>query len=73
MTQYPCHCCEKLIFDSPPDGDFSICPICGWEDDPVQSSDPDFAGGANQLSLNQARAAWKLRLKMVGTKSKTHP
>ncbi|MDU7200952.1 MAG: CPCC family cysteine-rich protein, partial [Enterobacteriaceae bacterium] len=31
---------------------------CGWEDDPVQSADPDFAGGANSLSLHACRLAW---------------
>jgi hypothetical protein len=33
--------------------------VCGWEDDPVQRADPSFAGGANVLSLNEARAAWR--------------
>ena len=33
-----------------------ICPICGWEDDVIQTVDPDIKGGANIVSLNQARA-----------------
>ena len=37
---------------------WEICPRCNWEDDPVQRSDPDYWGGANDLSLNQARHAW---------------
>ncbi len=37
-------------------GSFEICRICLWEDDNVQASDPDFPGGANKMSLNQARA-----------------
>jgi rubrerythrin len=44
------HCGAAL--DRP---DYEICPVCGWEDDPVQRRDPDFAGGANTLSLNEAR------------------
>ncbi len=36
-------------------GQYEICPICGWEDDPVQRKDPDFRGGANKMSLNEAR------------------
>ncbi len=38
-----------------------ICPVCGWEEDRIQLRDPDFAGGAKELSLNEARAAWKDR------------
>jgi hypothetical protein len=29
-----------------------------WEDDPIQRKDPDFWGGANDLSLNDYRAKW---------------
>jgi hypothetical protein len=39
-------------------GNYEICAVCGWEDDPVQSADPDFAGGANSLSLHACRLAW---------------
>ncbi|MDR1013527.1 MAG: hypothetical protein LBL86_00885 [Coriobacteriales bacterium] len=35
-----------------------ICPVCMWEDDPIQVDDPDFWGGANSLSLNDYRAQW---------------
>lgn len=50
---YPCPCCgNKTIGEL---GNYEICPICEWEDDPVQSEDPDFAGGANSPSLNEAR------------------
>ena len=37
---------------------YEICPCCGWEDDPVQSLDPSYAGGANGSSLDEARARW---------------
>jgi rubredoxin len=40
-------------------GAYEICSVCGWEDDPAQSADPDLAGGANRESLNQARANWR--------------
>ncbi|NLG37630.1 MAG: hypothetical protein GX549_06405 [Clostridiales bacterium] len=36
-----------------------MCDVCGWQDDGVQNDDPDFAGGANHMSLNQAREAYK--------------
>lgn len=58
MSFFPCPCCHELVYQTPADGDYSICPVCGWEDDPVQSANPDFAGGANALSMNQARDLW---------------
>ena len=36
-------------------GSFSICPICGWEDDCVQLANPTSAGGANRESLQDAQ------------------
>ena len=53
----PCPCCGRKTIEKP--GDYEICPICGWEDDPTQSQDPDFEGGANELSLNQAKKKYK--------------
>ncbi|MDR5760871.1 CPCC family cysteine-rich protein [Caballeronia sp. LZ035] len=55
----PCPCCQSLEIGE--SGDYEICDICGWEDDPVQSADPDYKGGANEMSLNQARTAWLAR------------
>ena len=52
---YPCPCCERLTLTEEPPGTHEICPACGWEDDPVQFDNPDYAGGANSLSLNEAR------------------
>lgn len=49
-----CPVCGQYTFTEPHD----ICPICGWEDDPVQLKDPDFTGGANKPSLNQAKEEW---------------
>lgn len=42
--------------------------LCKWEDDPVQSSDPGFSGGANTLSLTEAQRLFSLR-SQVGTES----
>ena len=36
-----------------------VCPFCNWFSDIVQEDDPDFWGGENQISLNQAREAYK--------------
>lgn len=53
---FPCPVCRQAV-DGEPDA-YEICPCCGWEDDPVQSADPSYAGGANGSSLDEARAAW---------------
>jgi hypothetical protein len=57
---FPCPCCGYLTYTgSPPTGDYHICPVCYWEDDPVQAAKPDLAGGANHVSLNQARVNFR--------------
>lgn len=39
--------------------EYDICNICGWENDPVQASKPTLPGGANQMSLEEARKAYR--------------
>ena len=53
---YPCPCCGFLTMSGPTRDTYDICPVCGWEDDEVQYNDPNREGGANTVSLNQARA-----------------
>jgi uncharacterized protein len=50
-----CGCDEAFVEP----GAYDICPRCDWEDDPVQRSNPDFPGGANRMSLKEARNAWR--------------
>ncbi len=57
--RFACPCCGHLLLDEPPPGMWLICEICGWEDDPVQFDDIDYAGGANRVSLRQAREFFK--------------
>ena len=57
--KYSCPCCGFLTFDEKPCGNFDICPVCYWEDDDIQNKNPDFVGGANGISLNQAKTAYK--------------
>ena len=54
-----CPCCGRYIFDEK--GGYEICPVCGWEDDPVQRRDETFAGGANREPLTEARKKWNDR------------
>jgi hypothetical protein len=53
--RYPCPCCGYLTLPEPPPGTYEICKVCFWEDDGVQFNDPDYEGGANEVSLGQAR------------------
>jgi hypothetical protein len=50
-----CPICGQYEFEE----DFDVCPICEWQHDRVQENDPDFCGGANDLSLNDYRVAWE--------------
>lgn len=55
--EYPCLCCDEPVFEAL--GEYDICPNCNWEDDPSQSKNPDRGGGANKMSLNEAKKAYK--------------
>ncbi|WP_420547618.1 CPCC family cysteine-rich protein [Curvivirga sp.] len=58
--KYQCLCCGYRTLDEPATGNYDICPVCFWEDDPIQASDPDYKGGANQVSLIQARSNYSV-------------
>ena len=57
MKNRKCACCG--LYDLTEGSMFEICPVCGWEDDSFQNDNPDFEGGANDLSLNQAKKLYK--------------
>jgi hypothetical protein len=54
-SSFACPCCAYLTLDREPGGTFDLCPVCFWEDDPIQFDDHDYNGGANKVSLNEAR------------------
>jgi hypothetical protein len=56
FMKYACVCCGYLTLDEAPSNTFQFCPVCFWEDDDVQFGDPSFEGGANRVSLHDARA-----------------
>ncbi len=59
VTQrFRCPCCGHYTLGEA--GAYEICPVCFWEDDPVQEKDPDLEGGANASSLNKSRENYKL-------------
>lgn len=49
-----CPCCGKAHVE-----EYEICDVCNWENDPVQLWKPDLKGGANIMSLSEARKAYK--------------
>lgn len=61
QKKFKCPCCQRHTLES--SGNYDICECCGWEDDPTQSKDPEFEGGANEDSLKTARRKWRERLK----------
>lgn len=55
MENFPCPCCGYKTYGEMPKGDYDICPVCFWEDDPIQSADINYTGGANRVSLKQGQ------------------
>lgn len=58
--RYACPCCGFLTLSEKPPWTFLICPVCAWEDDNVQYEDPCYQGGANKVSLNEAKSSFRL-------------
>jgi len=59
QQRHTCPCCGyRTLADEPP-GTYAICEVCQWEDDQAQHDDPAFEGGANALSLHQARVCFQ--------------
>jgi hypothetical protein len=56
FNAFDCPVCGNDCFAE--EGDFDVCGNCGWENDPIQRRDHDYCGGANELSVNQAKAKW---------------
>jgi hypothetical protein len=50
-----CPCCGFYTLNDEISRSYKICPVCMWERDPVQNANPDFIGGANEVSLNRAK------------------
>jgi hypothetical protein len=62
----PCPCCGELTITER--GNWEICANCGWEDDPVQSENENYVGGANKISLLMAKEKLEY-LKLKATKT----
>lgn len=40
--KFACPCCGSFTLTEKPPGTFSICEVCGWEDDNIQYDDPTY-------------------------------
>jgi len=67
--ELPCPSCGFLIHDGSAYGSYIICPLCEWEDDPVQLANPLTGGGANRQSLLEyqrlALSRWPLMVRRI--------
>jgi len=52
-----CPCCDNNTLNEP--GRWETCDICNWEDDPLMREQPDYNGGGMDMTLNEARAAFR--------------
>lgn len=50
-----CRCCDRETVEE----EYDICPVCGWEKDNVQERFIGLRGGANKLSLAEARELYR--------------
>ena len=58
--KHKCPCCGYYTLKNEPNGDYEICPVCFWEDDPFAYENPDECCECNSVSLNQAKENFKL-------------
>lgn len=56
--KYRCPCCGYFTFEKK-ERVYDICPVCFWEDDPQQFANPTMPGGANHVSLAEAKINYK--------------
>ncbi|HEY85611.1 MAG TPA: hydrolase [Chloroflexi bacterium] len=49
----PCPVCNYKTFTEL--GTWKLCPVCGWNSDPIQEAIPTEAIGSNGISLEEAR------------------
>ena len=66
MPKHRCMCCGNYTLPAPQNEAIAyICPVCFWENDPIQLSKPDMRGGANRMCLNEARIAYSKGKKVL--------
>ena len=53
--KFKCPCCGYKTMEHNEAEYHDICPVCFWENDPVQNENENFAGGANEICLSDAK------------------
>lgn len=53
VKKFACPCCGFLTLTDRSYWSFEICPVCFWENDPLQEEDPFYWGGANGISITE--------------------
>lgn len=53
MKEIKCPCCGKATVS-----EYDICPVCNWENDPIQFEHPGIRG-ANKMTLAEAKEAYR--------------
>lgn len=57
--KYMCPCCNCFTMEHDEAVYHDICPVCFWENDPIQNDDEKYIGGSNDISLSEARANYQ--------------
>jgi len=57
QSKFQCGCCGQYTIEE--EGTMESCSVCGWMQDPYQEEFQDKPGGANLMSLNEARQAYE--------------
>lgn len=55
MEKIKCPCCNYYTINEI----YDICPVCFWENDPIQEVHPNTMLGANHVTLNVAKENYK--------------
>lgn len=58
FNKLKCPCCGYYTFTNIERGQYDICPVCFWEDDPFQEKDVSSIG-ANRVTLAEAKINYK--------------
>ena len=57
--KYTCPCCGHKTLSNNNTLFHEICPVCFWENDPLQNKNPEYSGGANRVCLSKAKENYK--------------
>ena len=61
--KHKCPVCGKFEFEE--HNSLEICDVCGWQDDALYTNNPDYKGGSNRMSLNEARVSYAAGQKIM--------